>query len=172
MFLIKAFRKVLEVIPDCRLLIAGNGYYETYFQEAKDISAKIIFTGFLEKKELFELYQIADVGVIPSLYEPFGYVAVEMMMHRLPIVATATSGLNEVVDDTCGLKIPIIVHPDKVEIDTDLLAEKIIYLLQHPEEARELGENGRKRFLEKFELSIFKEKMLNLYNTIFSPSSA
>ena len=73
----------------------------------------------MEKKELYEIYQMADVGVVPSLYEPFGYVAVEMMMHRLPIVVT--SCLNEVVDDTCGLKIPIIEYSDKVEIDTDLI---------------------------------------------------
>ncbi|MDR2774162.1 MAG: glycosyltransferase [Tannerella sp.] len=49
---------------------------------------------------------MADVGVVPSLFEPFGYVAVEMMMHRLPVVVTATSGMNEVMDDTCGLKVP------------------------------------------------------------------
>ena len=80
-FLIDAFRKVLEKIPGCRLIIAGNGNFETYLQKAKDICTKITFTGLLEKKDLYELYQIADIGVVPSLYEPFGYVAVEMIMH-------------------------------------------------------------------------------------------
>jgi len=89
-----------------------------------------------------------------------------MMMHELPIVATATSGLNEVVDDSCGLKVPVIEHPDRVEIDASLLAEKMLYLLQHPEEARKMGQNGRQRFLERFELSVFKKNMKNFYSNL------
>ena len=166
-FLIRAFRKLLDQIPNCRLVIAGNGIYDPYFQEAKNICTKITFTGLLEKRELYELYQLADVGVVPSLYEPFGYVAVEMMMHELPIVATATSGLNEVVDDTCGLKVPLTVLPDCVEIDVSLLAEKILYLLQHPAEAQEMGRNGRKRYLKEYSSDVFRKNMLNFYKSLY-----
>jgi len=162
-YLIKAFRKVLKSFQDCRLMVAGSGNYDTYLQEAKDICTKLTFTGLLEKKELCELYQIVDVGIAPSLVETFGYVAVEMMMHGLPVVATATSGLNEVVDDTCGLKIPIIEHPDRVEIDINLLAEKIIYLLQHPEEQKRMGANARRRYETFYSTEIFRENMLQFY---------
>jgi glycosyltransferase len=165
-YLIKAFHEVLKINPSCRLIIAGSGDYDTFFQEAKDICTRITFTGLLKKKELYEIYQIADVGVVPSLFEPFGYVPVEMMIHGLPIVATATSGLNEVVEDTCGLKVPIIKYPDKVEIDTSLLAEKILYLLQHPNEARKLGENGRKRYEKMYTSEIFGQKMSRLYQSL------
>lgn len=165
-YLIRCFRSVLDKYPSCRLIIAGNGNYDSYIQYAKNINTKISFTGLLEKNELYELYQIANVGVVPSLFEQFGYVALEMMMHGLPVVATATSGLNEVVDETCGLKIPIIGHPEKVEIDSTLLAQNILYLLQHPIEARKMGGNGRKRFLEWFELSVFRKNMLNLYHNL------
>jgi glycosyltransferase len=165
-FLIKAFRKVLDKIPDCRLIIAGNGNYDTYFQEAKDICAKITFTGLLQKNELSECYQIADVGVVPSLYETFGYVAVEMMMYGLPILATATSGMNEVIDDGSGVKIPLIEYPDKVEIDTDVLADKMIYLLEHPEEAKRLGQNARKRYEERYSADVFRRNMLGLYESL------
>ena len=79
-YLIKAFREVLEQFPGCRLIIAGSGDYDKYLKEAKDICPKITFMGLLEKKDLYEIYQLADVGVTPSLFEPFGYVAVEMMM--------------------------------------------------------------------------------------------
>ena len=164
-YLIKAFSEVLKKIPSCRLIIAGSGNYDTYLREAKNICTKITFTGLLEKEELHELYQIADVGVVPSLFEPFGYVAVEMMMHKLPVVATATSGLNEVVDDTCGLKVPLVVQPETVEIDNALLAEKILYLLQHPVESKQTGQNGRKRYLENFSSEIFRRNMLQLYES-------
>ena len=116
---------------------------------------------------LMELYRLADVGVVPSLFEPFGYVPVEMMMHELPIIATATSGLNEVVDESCALKIPLIVSSDSVEIDVSLLEEKILYLLQNPEEAKRLGKNGRKRYLEKYSSEVFRENMLTFYKSLW-----
>jgi len=166
-FLIRAFHKVLDRIPDCRLVIAGNGSYDEYFKEAQEICTKVTFTGLLDKDVLSELYQIADVGVIPSLYETFCLVAVEMMMHRLPLIATETSGLNEVVDDTCGLKIPVVITPERVGIDTNVLAEKIIYLLEHPQEAERLGVNARKRYLERYTSEIFQRNMLEFYQSLF-----
>jgi len=165
-FLISAFRKVLEKIPDGRLIIAGSGNYENCFREAKDICTKISFTGLLEKEDLQELYQIADVGVVPSLFETFGYVAVEMMMHELPIVSTATTGLNEVVDDACGIKIPVIQHQEIAKIDVSSLSEKIIYLLQHPNEAKLLGKNARIRYLNHYSTDIFRKNMLEFYQSL------
>lgn len=166
-YLIKAFNEVLKIYNNCRLLIVGSGEYNLILKEAKNICTRITFTGLLERKELYEIYQVADVGVVPSLFEPFGYVPVEMMMHKLPIVATATSGLNEVVDDSCGLKIPIITSPDSVEIDIFILAQKILFLLENPEEAKRLGRNGRKRYLERFSSQVFRSNMLALYQSLF-----
>ena len=164
-FLIRAFREVLEKFPRCRLILAGSGNYKIYLQEAKYLSTKISFTGLLEQHELQELYRIADVGAVPSLFEPFGYVAVEMMMYGLPIVATATSGLNEVIDDRCGLKVPLEKQTDSVKIDTSLLAQKMVYLLQHSTEAKKMGQNGRKKYLKEYSSEVFRENMLQLYRT-------
>jgi len=175
-YLIKAFREVLRHVPNCRLIIAGSSNVNanlrdakdiySYMQEAKDICTKISFTGLLEKKDLDEIYQIANIGVVPSLFEPFGYVPVEMMMHQLPIVATATSGLSEVVDESCGFKVPVTVLPDNVEIDTSILAQKILYLLQNPAVAKQLGRNGRKRYLEKYSSKVFRNNMLQMYQSV------
>ena len=74
--------------------------------------------------------------------------------------------MNEVVDDNCALKVPIIKYPDKTEIDTDLLSEKIVYLLQHPAEAKRLGEEGRKRYLKYYSSKVFRKNMLNFYNSL------
>lgn len=167
LFLIKAFRNVLKIYSNCRLIMAGSGNYDICFQEAKDICTKITFTGLLNKKDLNEIYQIADIGIVPSLFEPFGYVAIEMMMHELPVVATTTSGLNEVVNNACGLKIPLTILSESVEIDVMLLSEKIIYLLQHPIEAKLMGQNGRKRYLDNYASEIFRINMVKTYNSLF-----
>jgi len=166
-FLIKAFKCVLATYPQCRLVFAGSGDFGKYIQDAQDICMKITYTGLLDKVQLQEWYCLADVGVIPSLFEPFGFVAVEMMMHRLPIVATATSGMNEVLDNTCALKIPLITYPDRVEIDTDLFAEKILYLLQHPKEVRRLAKNGRERYEKRYTSEIFGRQMIRFYQSLF-----
>lgn len=166
-YLIKAFRWVLNINATCRLMIVGSGDYDVYFPYAKDICTKITFTGLLEKDELHEIYQIADVGVIPSLFEPFGFVAVEMMMHKLPIVAAATSGLNEVIDESCGVKVPIIVSANKVEIDISLLGKKIIYMLQNRNVAKQLGKNARQRYLTQYSSSVFRKNMIAFYKSLF-----
>lgn len=165
-YLIRAFREVLKINKNCHLIMAGSGDYDKCFKECKDICPKITFTGLLEKQDLHELYQMADIGVVPSLFEPFGYVAVEMMMHNLPVVVTATSGLNEVVDDTCGLKIPLIVLSDNVGIDTTLFSEKILYLLENSADAKRMGVNGRRRYLQYYSSKIFCKNMFRIYKSI------
>ena len=170
-FLIEAFHHVLATIPNCRLIIAGSGKQEPYLQATKSIGTKITFTGLIEKQALHELYRIADIGVLPSLTEQCSYVLIEMMMHGLPLVVTATSGLNEMVNQTCGLKIPVMAHADRIEIDTETLAEKIIYLLQHPDEAKTMGQNGRKRYLQEYTSEVFRENMLNLYRSLYASNT-
>ena len=170
-YLIKAFREVLSIFPQSRLVIAGEGTFGNYIKTSQDICTRITYTGFLDKPQLYEWYQIADIGAVPSLFEPFGYVAVEMMMYELPIVITETSGMKEVVDETCGLKIPVVRCDDRVEINADLFAEKIIYLLQHPIEAKKMGQNGRKRYLQKYTSEVFRRNMLKLYESLFKNKS-
>jgi len=165
-YLIESYRHVLSFYSQSRLVIAGEGNYAKYIKDSQDICANITFTGMLDKTQLQEWYCLSDIGVMPSLFETFGYVAAEMMMYGLPVVATATSGLNEVIDDTCGLQIPLIKYPDKVEIDTGLLTEKILYLLEHPKEAKMMGQNGRKRYLEKYSLPEFRKNMLDFYRSL------
>ncbi|MDR1223238.1 MAG: TIGR04157 family glycosyltransferase [Tannerella sp.] len=171
-FLIRAFRRITEQLPDCRMIIAGNGNFDGYMKEAGNACSRIIFTGMVDRSRLYELYRLSDVGAVPSLYEPFGYVATEMMMHGLPVVAAATSGLNEIVEDGVnGLKVPVIEHPDRVEIDPDLLAEKLLYMLQHPESAKQWGENARKRYLEKYSSEVFRDNMLSLYGSLYQQNN-
>jgi glycosyltransferase involved in cell wall biosynthesis len=89
-----------------------------------------------------------------------------MMMHELPLVTSATSGLNEVVDEFCGLKVPLTVLPESVEIETALLAQKILYLVQHPVEAKKMGLNGRKRYMKEYSSAIFRRNMINFYSSL------
>jgi len=166
-YLIRAFQKAVITNQDARLLIAGDGNFNEWLKESADCWSKITFTGRIDKKKLYELYAIADMGIACSLHEEFGFVAIEMMMHALPVIVTKTGGLDEIVEDgISGLKVPVRTLKGKRQVDVQCLAEKINYLLNNPLYAKELGKNGRKRFLEKYEWLLFKEKMLKLYSTI------
>ena len=166
-FLIAAYKEVLKTNPDIHLFIAGEGNFSSWLSEAKNDWIKITFTGKLDKEQLYELYSIADIGIAPSLHEEFGYVAIEMMMHEIPLLVTDTGGLAEIVEKSVsGLKVSVQNNDDKRTIDTTVMADKMRVLLDNQELAEKMGRNGRLRFLEKYELGAFKEKMRNLYLTI------
>jgi glycosyltransferase len=166
-FLISAYKEVLKTNPDTHLFIAGEGDFSSWLSEAKNDWIKITFTGKLDKEQLYELYSVADIGIVCSLHEEFGYVAIEMIMHEIPIIVTDTGGLAEIVEDgICGFKVPVQNEGDKRTIDTAVMADKMRLLLDNQDYIKELGRNGRLRFLEKYELGLFKEKMRNLYLNI------
>ena len=67
--LVEAFKIVSDTFPDSRLLVVGEGNYTSCLEKARDIWSRITFTGRLTKGELYRLYRIADVGVMPSKHE-------------------------------------------------------------------------------------------------------
>ena len=167
-YVLQAFRIVLNTHPDCHLCIAGNGSYDTYLKECEDIWMNITFTGRLEKSKLYDFYSIAHIGVMPSLHEQCSYVAIEMMMHGVPLIASTSTGLCEMVEDgVSGLHMPVMEYPDRIEMDTELLAEKMLYLLQHPAERKRMGANARKGYEQLYSSKVMREKMLSSYISLY-----
>ncbi|HEV2813636.1 MAG TPA: glycosyltransferase family 4 protein [Solirubrobacteraceae bacterium] len=102
-----ALPKVIRRIGKVRFLVAGTGTHE---EELKAQATRLrldrhgTFAGWLGDDALHGLYRIADLCVIPSLYEPFGLVALEAMASGCPCVAADTGGLREVVPRDVGLR--------------------------------------------------------------------
>jgi glycosyltransferase len=166
-YFIEAAGILLDKLPGCHVLIAGSGDYDTYLKACGNRWMNVHFTGLLEKQDLYELYAIADIGVMPSLHEQCSYVAIEMMMHGVPLVASTSTGLCEMVEDgVTGLHVPVEEFPDRVEIRPDALAEKILYLLQHPEERERMGRNARRRYETVYSPEMMSEKMIGLYDDL------
>ena len=128
--LIEAFKEVVKKDPDTYLIIVGDGDYSTYLKKSAEFWKKIIFTGRLEKDMLYKLYQIVDLGVMPSFHEQCSYVAIEMMMFDIPLIISTTTGLNEMLSDQES-HIEIIEKDDSVFISPDLLSQKILYKLEN-----------------------------------------
>jgi glycosyltransferase involved in cell wall biosynthesis len=107
--LIKALPIVLQNGIQAKIVVVGEGPQKQEYEALANnygIGNKVFFAGHLDDWTLRALYQIADVFVVPSRFEPFGIVALEAMAARCPVIASAVGGLNEIVDhEGTGLKV-------------------------------------------------------------------
>jgi glycosyltransferase involved in cell wall biosynthesis len=136
--LLDAWPRVLAALPSASLVIAGaGGYLPSLVQRAQElgIAAQVTFAGFIPDGERDQLYHAADVAIFPSLYEPFGIVALEAMAAGCPVVVAATGGLAEVV---IAHETGLSVQPN----DPAALAWGILHTLQHPDWAHARAQNA------------------------------
>lgn len=167
-FLLKAFGDLLKTEQNVRLILVGEGDFSRWIDQSRQIGSKIIFTGKLDQKELYNFYQLADIGIVCSIHEEFGFVAVEMMMHKLPVIVSDTGGLSEIVEEAVtGLKVKVKVVNKKRGIDVAGLTAKMKYLLHHPDVCSRLGENARNKFVQNYSLPIWSKRMEYLYERLY-----
>jgi glycogen(starch) synthase len=91
---------VIERVGDVRFLVAGSGTHEAELKaqaERLGLADHGVFLGWIGDDALHSLYRIADLCVVPSIYEPFGLVALEAMASGCPCIVADTGGLREVV---------------------------------------------------------------------------
>jgi len=91
---------VIEQVQNVRFLVAGSGTHEQELKEQAQrlgLSGHGVFLGWIGDDALHSLYRIADLCVVPSIYEPFGLVALEAMASGCPCIVADTGGLREVV---------------------------------------------------------------------------
>jgi starch synthase len=127
----------------------------------------------LPKHEVIQFLTHATVFVCPSIYEPLGIVNLEAMACETAVVATATGGIPEVVEDgVTGLLVPFdpVDDPARTPRDPDRfarnIAERVNRLLEDPAEARRMGAAGRLRAVEEFSWATVAERVDALYRTL------
>ena len=102
---LEAMPGVIERLPGTRFLVAGSGTHEEELRrqaEELGLMEHGTFLGWIGDDVLHSLYRIADVCVVPSIYEPFGLVALEAMASGCPCIVADTGGLREVVPHDGG----------------------------------------------------------------------
>jgi glycosyltransferase involved in cell wall biosynthesis len=96
--LVRAMPRILADYPNTRLLVAGkNGSSLWPLAYELNVDTAITFLDFVSNRERDCLYRIADAAIFPSLYEPFGIVALEAMAANCNVIASSVGGLGEVV---------------------------------------------------------------------------
>ena len=161
--LLQAFSKVVTRIPETRLLIAGDGPEKASLQRLMNelgLSAQVFLLGHLPRAAVEQHFAAAWVQVVPSQFaEAFGLVAVEAMMRGTAVVASASDGLMEIVqDDQTGLLVP----PG----DADALAEALLRLVGDRELAEQMGRAGREVALAHFCEETYIDRAVELYRML------
>ncbi len=155
---IRAMERLLDEVGPVRFVVAGDG---TYADELRGLVRKlrltrrVTFTGFLEDHDLRLHYAAADVAVAPSIYEPFGLVAIEAMACGTPVVVGDTGGLREIVGEDAGLRF----EPG----DPDSLADALIAVLTDDELAAGLVRRARQVIARRYDWRQVARRTVTVY---------
>lgn len=159
--LIRAFAAVLRRRPDAGLVIAGDGQQRLYLERLArflGVRDRVDFLGWQPPDRLPALYRAATVTAVPSLYEPFGLVALEAMASGRPVVVARVGGLAEIVEDGRG--------GFRVEPGDDLdLASRLAAVLSDPTLARSAGAAARRR-AEQYDWAAAAGRTARLYDSL------
>ena len=99
-YFLQLAKAVIHELPEALFVVAGHGdqYHSLLFQSAyQQLSASVIFTGFMRDHQREALLSRADVFVMPSLSEPFGLVALEAAQRQTPVIVSHNSGVKELL---------------------------------------------------------------------------
>ncbi|MDK2891089.1 MAG: hypothetical protein PWR21_1721 [Methanoculleus sp.] len=163
---ILAMSKVAATFPDVSLTLVGNVREDIGAIAAKtDPRPEITLTGYLPYREMYETLRKGSIALLvfqPDYYN--AYIGLpnklfDYMLCGLPVVASDFPEIRKVVGDAeCG----VLVDPT----DPDAIAKAIVYLLEHPDEAQRMGENGRKAVLERYNWGEMEKRLLGVYRQV------
>lgn len=142
--LIKSLQIVKKVYPDIHLYIAGNGPQSRNLKSLSrdlNLDSSITFLSFLSEEDKLKMLKSADIFVVPSRIETFGIVILEALASGIPIVASNTGGIPQILDNG---KYGLLAETENSED----LAQKIIALIKNKSLRDELSEKGKQRAKE------------------------
>ncbi len=161
-YLIKAFPKVLEAVPNAYLVIVGDGGLKSSFEElAKNlkIDHRVLLLG--NRKDIGACLEMSDVFVFPALFEGFGIALVEAMAKSLPCIATRLEVLEEIIDDKVS---GLFVAPES----ESELADAMIQIYQQPDFREKLGQQGFEKVKKRFFSQVIIPEWEKLYTEMSS----
>lgn len=160
--LLEAMPKILHYHPQTKLVIAGKGSFEGELKnqvQRMGLSERVSFVGYVDDTARNSLYHYADVAVFPSLYEPFGIVALEAMAAQTPVVVSDTGGLSEIIShQENGMKAYVG--------NANSLADCILHCLLNPESAQAMREQAYQDVLQNYQWFAIAKETHRVYQEV------
>lgn len=168
-YAITAFAKVRGNHPELNLTyrLIGSGHLEGQLRQlAGELSVddSMIFCGPADHDQVVAAMSQADIFLLSSIFEGFGLVLVEAQAMGLPVVTTSVGGTPQAVDpDRSALLVP--------SRDSDAIAEKLEYLIDHPELWLGMGRCGREFVEKNYDIAVLNERLIQLYRDLLEGRS-
>jgi L-malate glycosyltransferase len=161
--LLEAARLVIEQDKNVQFVFVGEGAYRPQYTsdaEKMGIGDHVTWTGLVLDPFGEGVYDAADVVCQVSCWEEvFGWVIAEAMAYGNPILGTRVGGIPELIDD--GESGYLVERGDSVA-----MAERILRLVKNPEERARMGEAGRKKVSERFDLKQNVARLISAYGIV------
>lgn len=173
-FAIRAMKKVTEKYKKINYIVAGDGPLRNqleYLVDRLGISEHVKFIGSVDQNEVFKLYQQSHIFCLSSVTSSQGdqegipVVLMEAQAAGLPIISTYHTGIPElVINGKSGFLVP--------ERDIDALAERFIFLIEHPEIWEEMGRYGRRIVQKKYDIRILNKQLIDICIKLLNESTS
>lgn len=160
--LINAFPKIIDKVPNAKLIFAGKGEEESKLKRmAKDLnlSNSVISAGFVSENEKWGLLNNCDVFVLPSAIEGHPITVIEAMACSKPVIATSVGPFPEIIRaGETGLLVPLHAPNE--------LADAIIELALDEEKRKEMGVKAKDYATERFSINKTADEYLEIYERL------
>ncbi|MGJ0639243.1 glycosyltransferase family 4 protein [Xenorhabdus bovienii] len=174
-YLIEAFYLLKKKISNIKLIIIGVGPELIYLKDLVNLynlEDQVIFLGDMPRKEALIYFKIADIAVIPSIWESFCYVAAEFMGIGKPIVCSGVDSLNELIrDGVDGIKVPIHMKGEKRTLNPKDVFRGMLRFIEEPNIANEMAESAKKRAQTNFNNNLFINGIISICNKLLFEKS-
>lgn len=160
--LLRALPHIRAQFPICRVILAGDGPCRVKLQTlARElgIADAVIFAGFVEDVEA--VYRALDLFVFPSLAEPLGSSLLAAMAHGLPVLAVASGGVSEIIEN--GRNGILVDSPDALQF-----AASSCQMLNDPDGTARVAKGARETVERRFSAQLLAENTLQQYQAILS----
>ncbi len=171
-FLLNSFINVLERYDNVRLVLAGDDLgsdkIPQFLAKCNNVWGKITFTGFIGKNVMRELYQVTDVGIIPSLFEQCSYTALEMIAYNIPVIMSDTDGLNELLTGRQSMRLPQYVdNKGDIVLDEKDISDAIVTLLKNDNSIiNKITKDYQRIIRNKFSIEMMGNEYYKVYTSM------
>lgn len=167
--LIEAMLRLVDY-PQIKLLVVGSSFYannkkDSVFmtslkEKSKQLGSRLVFTGYLPYHNVPSVLSLADIAVLPSVWnEPLGMTCIEAMAMGLPIITTHQGGIPETVSESCAILLSADEHL------TERLVQAILELYHHPEKRRKMHDAALQQ-AQHFSKETFARNFFNAIGTV------
>ncbi len=164
--LIESMSLVTRKFENAKFIIAGKGLSNEMnklvsYAAKLGVKDNIVFTGYFPDRKLPRLYQAADIFAFSTFYENLPFAVLEALSTELPVVTTRVGGIPEMIADGNNGFLVESSNPKE-------LADRILYCLEHPAVASEMGLRARKIIENNFDWRLIVKKVVKVYDEALS----